>query len=739
MSMIENLQKKWMLNQINSEEKSDFNIDFTKITDKLSEAFKLDDAIFENTAALKRGVGGTLNRFNSYSDQLGFGEYLNVNFDKMQNVLIEELNTSRSKGTNKLWVGGISLKVVDDVTQGWGKGGAVTREQALGKIILGAAKVKALTSVNGIPETYATARSEATNAIRIIEKAAAILFDTEAGAIVDMTTLLDKATHPNKGLAWKLGAGSLAVATIACAGSIPTESKPNFNPTLPVENPPVLSSPIPSTNLETPKASMPEFESPVAATLVKMDSVKTEQLRDKFNEGDVVYYEIGLDPTSGKPTSRLNNLNSEARKSMKLINSIVMSEPSGGKWECLIFGNNDGNEGVFSLICNTENGMFIPRQIYDPTTGLMSWSFYIDAKGNYPVDFSEAYVVRPVVQFLLDEKNLVNRGWMWSKIDGKLHEIKDVETQFKSAIPALSADQYGAETDLEKKYGEGDYSWPDDGRPTLTFDNGMVFEWNGEEYIEVMEDLSVSETAVTTEIEDNKFSGVGIELDGKNYENNPELSLFGGEDLSAMRALLAQLYEEGKIKQFVSKESGYTHPMQLGRSSDGLSDLVMQPENSILIANDGRQVVYYIQPDDFATYKWDNPNDLPRVVAFPAEEGGVVFASMMMDKNGKVDVANWMWAAKGMFASWEEGWIANVVNHTGVSKNLLLAPLDAATVEGCMDRVKDESARSFCEEVVETRPMRRALFQKMLSTGLIPEELSSGQVVSIFSGFPASR
>lgn len=385
----------------------------------------------------------------------------------------------------------------------------------------------------------------------------------------------DRSSVDTKKIATAIG---LSFAMVGCVAGNPYESG-NFEPTIPPsENSPAISSPTPSDNLETPTAGMPEFESPIAATLVKMDSVRTEELRDKFIENDVVYYEVGIDPTNGKPASRLSALDSVAKKSMQLINSVVMSEPSGGKWECLIFGNNDGNEGVFNLVCNTENGMFIPRQIYDPTTGLMSWSFYIDTEGNYPVDFSEAYVVRPVIQFVLDENNLIKRGWMWSKVDGKLHEMKDVETQFKLAKPALYVDQYGAEADLEQKYGDGVYTWPDDGRPTLTFDNGMIFEWDGQTYVEVKfseADRQILDAA--TEIEgitrklDKLWGVVGMNEEGK---------------MTKYWAYNPYNYDRGEWKDVVREENGHL----IVKGINGKESIVY-PERITLNVN-GKEITY---------------------------------------------------------------------------------------------------------------------------------------------------
>ena len=252
-----------------------------------------------------------------------------------------------------------------------------------------------------------------------------------------------------------------------------------------------------------------------------------------------------------------------------------------------------------------------------------------------------------------------------------------------------------------------------------------------------VEASAISETAVTTTIEGNKFSGVGIELDGNNYENSPMLNQ---GDLPAMGEVLIQLYEEGKIKQYVDKEGGYSHPMQLGTD-----DLVMLGENSKFITNHGWQPMYEVKQEDRNTFVWDDAVNRPRVIGFEfdidkdGKPDGVIFASMILNKDKKIDVGDWLYATKEWIAKWNGGRVGDLTEYKNTARNGMLVPLDARDVDACVEFVGDELVRTFCEEVVATRTERRALQQQKLTTGYVPEELSSGGVISLASGMPVSK
>lgn len=241
----------------------------------------------------------------------------------------------------------------------------------------------------------------------------------------------------------------------------------------------------------------------------------------------------------------------------------------------------------------------------------------------------------------------------------------------------------------------------------------------------------VSETAVTTEIEGNPFSGVGIELDGKNYENNPVLSQ---EDLSAMRDVIEQLYVDGKIEQFGDPNEPYG-PMQLGTK-----DLTIRQENSDAIKKIGMQPMYNVSSEDLQTYKWDKSENLPRIIGFPFEKGGVIFASLILDKTGKAVVQDWIWTPQALIDSWPADGISDDINYTGSAVNRLVVPHDFATVEACMGFVKnDPNAKKMCEQVVAQRLEMRALQKQKLESGIVPEKLGSGELISIFSAVSASK
>lgn len=128
---------------------------------------------------------------------------------------------------------------------------------------------------------------------------------------------------------------------------------------------------------------------------------------------------------------------------------------------------------------------------------------------------------------------------------------------------------------------------------------------------------SMSETAISTQIEGNPFSGVGIELKMLNSEITLSTE---GDDLTQMADILDQLAKEGKIT--VKPVTDQRGAMQLGPSADKVPDLVINTENNAFVDKYGYQPMMLVQDYDLSTYRWQDVTTRPVLVGFNNADGG---------------------------------------------------------------------------------------------------------------------
>lgn len=499
-------------------DRENFSSDFGLLVENLEKAYSVDDAVFSLGERLKHAkaefghniypdkstvVNGDLGDARIYLENLKYDP------DHARSI-VEAYHREHAWNPTSSRIG--LAKIDNDllINPREKKLGVDNYSHAVVKLAHGMAKLKLLVEngERGIPEAYPAARDVVASELAIVEKAASIIGEWDrswgtpsvdrAISLASKKLSLDSVLWRKKVEATGLIAGALALA--ACSAAMPTESKPNLDPA-------IVATPMESgrTELETPVPGMSEFESSVPATMEAMSIPRLNELREKFLESQVVGYQEQTNPSSGAVELNTITLSAEYKAQMQLRDGIVLSEPGGGQWECLFYEIVYGDISEAVMACNVEGGgMFIPYRQIDSNRGLVQWNFFADSSGNYPVSTAEAAMVRPVMLLEMTSGVDISRGWMWSPKDGKLHEIKDAAVNFKNAAAFPITNRYAAEETLEDEYGSAAYTWPADGKPTLTFDNGMVFEWDGAQYVQVENDTA-AESAPMSELDQQIF------------------------------------------------------------------------------------------------------------------------------------------------------------------------------------------------------------------------------------------
>jgi hypothetical protein len=231
----------------------------------------------------------------------------------------------------------------------------------------------------------------------------------------------------------------------------------------------------------------------------------------------------------------------------------------------------------------------------------------------------------------------------------------------------------------------------------------------------------VSETAITTTIEGNPFSGEGIELKTLNEITlDPE-----GDDLMHMADILDQLAAEGKIT--VKPVTDQRGAMQLGPSADGKPDLTIRPDT--IPGTRGWQTMFAINDYDFRTFRWQDVTTRPVLIGFNNADGGVVFATMMVDVSGELKTVGWLLGSSG----WEESnggveeMVNKFVNFKSNTRDYIHVPIDFASVDACVEYANDEAMRAQCEAIVANRSALRNAYEAMVRTGDVQTVLRNGK------------
>ncbi|NOH04629.1 MAG: hypothetical protein HND47_23010 [Chloroflexi bacterium] len=246
------------------------------------------------------------------------------------------------------------------------------------------------------------------------------------------------------------------------------------------------------------------------------------------------------------------------------------------------------------------------------------------------------------------------------------------------------------------------------------------------------------------ELENNQFSGVKIFTRGERFRENPTVSQ---DQLPEMRNYLITLYNDKQLRQL---EIGKRGAMQLGPSFDKVPDFVMSETYSDSLKEVGCQPMYNVLDNERKTFRWDSPDTRPVLVAFPFDKGGVILAQLILDKNQNIDVMGWHWMHQewlNIFSSETEHTEA-VVNYEtiGLAKyeNSILMTQDISDATKYIEYREQYSpipteVAKFIRFMEQTRSQRRSLYQQMISTGIIPEDISGGKYISIWGGVNASK
>lgn len=582
-------------------EKEDFTSDLGQLAKSLEGAYSVNDAVFSLNERLQhaRAEGG----YNIYpakstvvNGDLGDARiYLeNLKYDPDHaRSMVEAYHKEHAWNPTSSRIG--LAKIDNDllINPREKKLGVDNYSHAVVQLAHGMAKLKLLVEngERGIPEAYPAARDVVASELAIVEKAASIIAEWDSSwgtpsvdraiSLASKKLSLDSVLWRKKVEATGLIAGALALA--ACSAAMPTESKPNFDPA-------TVATPIESgrTELETPAPGMSEFESSVPATMEAMSIQRLNELREKFLKGQVVGYQEQINPSSGALELGTITLSEEYKAQMHLRDGMVLSEPGGGQWECLFYEIVYGDVSEAVMACNVEGGgMFIPYRQTDSNRGLMQWNFFVDSSGNYPVSSVEAAIVRPVMLLEMASGVDISRGWMWSPKDGKLHEIKDAAVNFKNAAAFPITNRYAAEETLEDEYGNAAYTWPVDGKPTLTFDNGMVFEWDGTQYVQVENDTAV-ESAPMSELDQQIFDSAP-EIEGVEKVMHNLWGVVGVDEngeITKYWDYYEYNYDRGDWREVVREENG--HLVILNAKGE---EQIVYPERITLNVN-GKEITY---------------------------------------------------------------------------------------------------------------------------------------------------
>lgn len=257
-------------------------------------------------------------------------------------------------------------------------------------------------------------------------------------------------------------------------------------------------------------------------------------------------------------------------------------------------------------------------------------------------------------------------------------------------------------------------------------------------------EISIYPVVATAELLENEFNKVKIYTNGEKFRENPVLSQ---EQLPAMRDYLIELYNTKQLRQFEIGERG---AMQLGPSYDKTPDFVMNPDNTAFLKENGYQSMFVVQDNERKTFRWENSETRPILVAFPYSEGGSILAQIILDKNNKPDVMSWYFipqewmTTSGNEVDFMQGMVGYKNTTARNFENNMLVPIelqDPAKYIGLMDDyfpiTPDTS--SFISGMSLANKDRRKLFEQMISTGIVPQEISNGEYINIWGGINVSK
>lgn len=318
MNLFAEITNAYAMREINRDALRDFHGDFDKLTDKISQGFILDGAVYNNASRSEHGIVDSLDSVKTYLQPTNNSGYLFRDENKINQAISESIDAGKFKGVfQKLGIGPIDLgkyelkRGLQDIDE------KLDRKQMLGMLALQTAKSKALLREDGIRPYYGGARKEAEARIELYGKAAEILYNsTDERVKYRLETLLEEASK-GSGLKTKqvVGAVGLSFALAGCALGAPTEEKPNFDPVITQASPTEGSNTIIVT---------PTYETSLAPKL-NVEGIAT------INPYDADHVMIGADLVAQKYAQFIEeDWGSQAKESMNFMEVVGEEGGIGG-------------------------------------------------------------------------------------------------------------------------------------------------------------------------------------------------------------------------------------------------------------------------------------------------------------------------------------------------------------------------------------------------------------------------
>lgn len=314
MGLVAELQRAWVINEVNKEALTDFSRDFNLLVDELSPAFSLDGAVWNDASRREHGVTTSLNNLETFVKLQEQGGYLKRNDAKIEAGLCRSVKHGKFQGwVEKLAIGpidiysGRSTEEKINIRNGLADlDTRLKRGEMLGLLALQAAKRKALLRKDGIRDYYKGVRDQAKASIELYEKAAEILFDrVDNAAEYDLPNLLELACRNSsvdtKKVVTMVG---LSFAMAGCVGSAPTEASPNFDPAIVTEPAAIVETANAPTAIPSPESGVKRVE----VTAVEYSGEELKEKLKSYEEAKVYSYDSdgglivleGIDKPTGK-------------------------------------------------------------------------------------------------------------------------------------------------------------------------------------------------------------------------------------------------------------------------------------------------------------------------------------------------------------------------------------------------------------------------------------------------------
>jgi hypothetical protein len=228
---------------------------------------------------------------------------------------------------------------------------------------------------------------------------------------------------------------------------------------------------------ETPVPNNSEFVSSEKGKYVEMSPERLVELSNSYMTGEVTAYELGMDPKQGVMKNILKTLSSEDKSKKDIVGGFTLDSGLGGDSDFLIVED----QGEYALVRSNEGGMStLQRLEYE---GNVLYGDYRDNDGSFPVTEPKIGEGSFNSWMVFDPNGDV---WMFGENDGKLHKVDGGNTIFKNAQPVSAFGIFEQADSLMAENGSYQFDRTDEGQAQISFDNGLVYEWNNGKLVEVI-------------------------------------------------------------------------------------------------------------------------------------------------------------------------------------------------------------------------------------------------------------